>query len=110
MKKIGGNITAILQKKVTEKNEIGEDVTSFVDYKTLKGFLDFMTGQVELGTYNANIQESTHVFICDVFAGVPDDENAYRMVINGKIYEIKLIDNPMKLNKHIEFYLSYVGR
>lgn len=35
-------------------------------------------------------------------------ENA-RLLINGKIYDIVLIDNPMELNQHYEIYLKEVG-
>jgi hypothetical protein len=35
-------------------------------------------------------------------------ENA-RMVIEGLVYEILLIDNPMNMNRHLEIYLRYVG-
>lgn len=36
-------------------------------------------------------------------------ENA-RMIINGQIYDIVYIDNPMELNQHFEFYLKLAGR
>lgn len=31
------------------------------------------------------------------------------MLINGEIYDIQLIDNPMHLNYQLEIYLKYVG-
>ena len=35
-------------------------------------------------------------------------ENA-RAIINGKTYDITLIDNPMELNQQLEIYLKYTG-
>ena len=35
-------------------------------------------------------------------------ENA-RMVIDGMVYEILLIDNPMNMNEHLEIYLRFIG-
>lgn len=35
-------------------------------------------------------------------------ENA-RMFVNGNLYQILLIDDPMGLHKHLEIYLKYVG-
>ena len=35
-------------------------------------------------------------------------ENA-RMVIQGLVYEILLIDNPMNMNEHLEIYLRFIG-
>ena len=32
-----------------------------------------------------------------------------RMVIDGMVYEILLIDNPMNLNEHLEIYLRFIG-
>jgi hypothetical protein len=31
------------------------------------------------------------------------------MVINGKTYDILLIDNPMELGSQLEFYLKFTG-
>ena len=110
---IGGNIVAQLQlqlKSGTVKNEIGEVVPQFTTLHTLNGWLDYSTGESNRTSYDAKIQESTHVFICDY---VPLDsritaENS-RMIINGKKYDVMVIDNPMELNQHLEIYLKFTG-
>lgn len=107
---IGGNIQAIIQTRETQENAIGEQVKTWKDAVTLKGFLDLSGGNAHYQTFNAKIQESTHIFICD-FVPLPDSitaENS-RMIIRNKIYQITLIDNPMELNKHLEIYLKYTG-
>ena len=112
MRGIGGNITAAIQVKSITKNEIGEQVEKWADVQSIKGWLDLTTGDSKYSTYNAKIQESTHMFIADY---VPLDsrikaENS-RMVIKGKRYDILLIDNPMELENgsQLEIYLKFTG-
>ena len=108
MKKVGSNIEALLQIKEITQNNIGDDEQTWSTVKTLKGFLDYMAGTAEYANYNAKLQESTHVFICD-YEQIPYEESQMRLVIGGKAYDVQLLDNPMELNYHLEFYLKYVG-
>ena len=110
MKGIGGNLKAIIQISATTKNAIGESVKAWTDAQTIKGWLDLGSGDSRYTTYNAKIQESTHVFIADF---VPLDsritaENS-RMTINSKHSDVMLIDNPMEMNQQLEIYLKYTG-
>lgn len=105
---IGGNKLATLEIKTTKNNSIGEPVDTWTPYTVLKGFLDLMSGGADYQNYNAKIQESTHVFIGD-YVPINLQESECRLVVDGKPYEITLIDNPMELNKHIEIYLKYTG-
>lgn len=116
---IGGNIEVVLQVNAPVENIIGESVDAWYDVIVLKGFLDLSAGDSKYTTYNAKIQESTHVFICD-YKPIPDiievsgisvrvhAENA-RMVANSQSYDIMLIDDPMNMHKHLEIYLKYTG-
>lgn len=112
---IGGNITAKLQISTTTKNEIGESVKEWHDVWSNKGWLDLSSGDSKYTTYNAKMQESTHIFLCD-YKPIPDTyenikvkaENT-RMVINGKVYDVLLIDDPMEMHKQLEFYLKFTG-
>ena len=112
MRGIGGNITAAIQVRSVTKNEIGEQVEKWPDVQSIKGWLDLTTGDSKYSTYNAKMQESTHIFVADY---VPLDsrikaENS-SMVIKGKRYDIMLIDNPMELEKgsQLEIYLKFTG-
>ena len=112
MKGIGGNINAIIQVYTTTKNEIGEKVKTWKDVQTIKGWLDLQNGDSKYTTYNAKIQESTHVFIADfvpLATGIQAENS--RMNINGKRYDILLIDNPMEMGSgsQLEFYLKFTG-
>lgn len=106
---IGGNLEAVVQVKIPTVNEIGEAIKTWSNICTIKGFLDLSSGDSRY-TYNTKLQESTHVFICDYKALDSDaTANKSRLIISGKKYDILMIDNPMELNKQLEFYLRYVG-
>ena len=112
MKGIGGNIKAIIQVHTATKNEIGEVVKTWTDAQTIKGWLDLQSGDSKYSTFNAKIQESTHIFIADYVAladGIQAENS--RMTINGKRFDILLIDNPMEMGggSQLEFYLQFTG-
>lgn len=105
---IGGNIEVILQQKNgSTTNEIGERVQSWADIQRLTGWLDLSSGDSKY-TYNAKLQESTHIFICD-FVSVDRRADDKRLVVNGTNYDILLIDDPMELHQQLEIYLRSVG-
>ena len=112
MRGIGGNIKAKVQVCTTTKNEIGEQVQTWADAQTIKGWLDLSSGSAQYTTFNAKIQESTHIFIADYVAldWRITAENS-RMIVNGKRYDILLIDNPMEMGggSQLEFYLKFTG-
>ena len=106
---IGGNVTAVLQTKTSSKNAFGEKVETWTDVQLLKGFLDFTGGD---GSYKSNfkgsVEETTHIFICDydkVASSVSRTQS--RLIVNGAIYDVLMIDNPMGLNQHLEIMLKF---
>lgn len=106
---IGGNKTAELQKQTSVKNEIGENVPEWKTVEKIPGFLDLQSGDSKYTSFSAKIQESTHVFVADyvdLSAYVPE---SCRMLVDGKVYDVMLIDDPMELHEHIEIYLKYTG-
>jgi len=116
---IGGNTKAILQVSTTTKNEIGEKVPAWQDVPVtmpgrkepgLFGFLDLSSGDSKYTTYNAKVQESTHIFVSDYVAldASIKAENS-RLLVNGGRYDVMLIDDPMGLHKQLEIYLKYTG-
>lgn len=106
---IGGNLKAVLEKHQTRINEIGESVTCCTDKLELYGFLDLSSGNAQYTNYNAKIQESTHIFICDYkdLKGFTAENSS--LVVNGEVYDVTLIDDPMFLHQHLEIYLQYRG-
>lgn len=111
MKGIGGNTKAIIQAVTgIEKNAIGEQVEKWEDVQTLKGWLDLSGGSSNYTAYNTKVQESTHVFISDyVELDSRIKAETSRLIINGKRYDVMLIDNPMELNAQLEIFLKYTG-
>jgi head-tail adaptor len=106
---IGGNIDAILQQKVgSTTNAIGERIHVWSDVQTLRGWLDLSSGDSKY-THDAKLQESTHIFMCD-HIDIDRFADDKRLVVNGLIYDVLLIDDPMELHQHLEIYLKYVGR
>lgn len=118
-----GNMWGFIQVKAenSHMNQIKENMTTWQDCMKILGWLDLSTGDSDRATFSAKIQESTHIFLCDYQAltgkvtvgGQVEtvhvtSENA-RMVINGLVYDILLIDNPMNMNEHYEIYLKFIG-
>lgn len=119
MANIGGNKSAVIQIMKVGKNRIGEAEKEYVDaLSPFMGWLDLSGGDSKHVNYNAKIQESTHIFICDYFElkhkveGKPDvkitPENS-RMIVDGEIYEVMLYDDPMGMREQFEIYLKYTG-
>lgn len=112
MRGIGGNVIANIQTAVSGKNIIGEMVQVWEDKQQILGWLDFASGDAEYSKYSAKIQETTHYFIADyVELAKGIEAETSRMIIDGKVYDIVMIDNPMglKYGSQLEFYLKYSG-
>lgn len=112
MKGIGGNVFAFIQCKTVEENDIGAQVETWFDVQKVRGWLDLSDGDSKHTNFKAKIQESTHAFVAD-FVRLNDvitAENS-RAVINGKRYDVLLIDNPMGMGSgsQLEIYLKYIG-
>ena len=111
MAKIGGRIRGTIQTKTTEKNAMHERVPTWTDaFKDVPGWLGLQNGDSKYSNFNAKLEESTHVFLCDYNAGIyalADQDT--RMVIKGFIYDVLLIDNPDEMDEQLEIYLRKVG-
>lgn len=106
---IGGNIEVVLQQKNRSvANEIGERIQEWSDVKRLSGWLDLQTGDSKYSNFSAKLQESTHIFLCD-YVAIDRTANDKRLVVNGTVYDVLLIDDPMELHQQLEIYLRYVG-
>lgn len=106
---IGGNVTATIQAKTTSRNEYGALTDSWKEVTTVKGFLDYSGGD---GSYKSDFKgdlaETTHIFICDFNSTVAQaTATLSRLIIDNKIYDVLMIDDPMNLHKHIEIILKY---
>ena len=118
MSRIGGNLTASIQIQKEKAdpngeiitNSLGEPEMDWVEAQSIKGWLDLSGGNSSYPTYHAKTQESTHFFLADyVTLDSSITPESSRMVINGKRYDILLIDDPMELHQHLEIYLKFTG-
>ena len=106
---IGGNTTIQIQIiKGTTRDAAGSRVPNWETVQSITGWLDLSSGDSKYTTYNAKIQESTHIFIADYVALDVKAENS-QMVVNGGRYDVMLIDDPMGLHKQLEIHLKYTG-
>ena len=111
MAKIGGNIVGTIQTKVADgRNAIGEPEIVWADAFSIKGWLGLQVGEMKRTTYNAKVEESTQVFLCDYHAGIYAlAEQDTRMILKGVMYDVTLIDNPDEMNEQLEIYLRKIG-
>ena len=111
MANIGGNITGTIQTKTASiKNAIGEAVSTWKDAFSPVGWLGLQSGEQKRSTFNAKIEESTHVFLCDYHSDIyalADQDT--RMIIKGVVYDVLLIDNPDEMDEQLEIYLKKAG-
>lgn len=110
---IGGNIDACLQMQVVTQNEYGVEQEVWTDTFFLNGFLDLLNDDSGYRNLLKKVENSTHVFLCSYQDLSKNDmvatpENS-RLIIKNQIYHIKLIDNPMEMNRQLEIYLTYLG-
>lgn len=110
MANIGGKTVGIIQTKTTAKNEIGEAIKTWADAFKQVGWLGMQSGESKYTSFNAKIEESTHVFLCDYHSGIYSlaDQDT-RMVIKGSVYDVLHIDNPDEMDEHLEIYLRKIG-
>lgn len=111
MANIGGNIVGIIQTKSDSgKNAIGERQTAWADAFSHKGWLGLQSGDSKYTNFNAKLEESTHVFLCDYHSGIYAlAAQDTRMIIKGLVYDVVLIDNPDEMDEQLEIYLRKVG-
>ena len=94
----------------TYKAKVEESSHIFVcDYQEdIKNLCYLLDGEGDYIYDSDNCTIRTRTF-ADGNAESITSENA-RMFIKGRKYDIVLIDNPMELNQHYEFYLKAVGQ
>jgi head-tail adaptor len=109
LKKVKGNTLCVLQDRTSLTNSIGEQINDWFNAVEFYGVLGLQAGDSKR-IYNAKIEESTHVVVCDfspeIYAYADQD---VRCIIKGKMYDVTLIDNPDELDEHLEIYLKYIG-
>lgn len=111
MSEIDGNQIAVLQVKSENGTDvIGNPLIDWKEVGSYPGWLDLVSGSSPVQSYNAKIAESSHYFLTDYSKNLADqDPEISRMLIDGKIYDVQWIDDPMGMHEHLEIYLKAVG-
>lgn len=97
-------LTAIVERVTTTDNGFGGVVETWSENVQVEGVLDTLSGDEMLSSDKETLY-STHVFICPVIDVIEAD----RMIIKGKIYQVKFVDNPLNKNIHLEVMLELNG-
>ena len=89
-------------------NGIGGFNEDWADFKTVKGYIDLLTG-TDLNTLqNASIEQSTHILIIPEFTpGITDDMRVVDET--NRYYTITYADDPVGQGHHNEIYCKYGG-
>ena len=111
MRKVKGNTLCVIQTGTSSAvNEYGERETTWENAIEFDAVLGLQSGDSKYSSFNAKIEESSHVavaeFDADIYALA--DKNT-RLIAKGKMYDVLLIDNPDELNEHLEIYLRFIG-
>lgn len=108
---VGGSVTAEVVRAQKTKNAQGVFVLGDPEHlMDMLGWLDYQAGQASHLAYQAKVEDTTHVFISDYDAAYAAlSEAGLSLVVEGKSYEVLLIDDPMGLHAHVETYLRHVG-
>lgn len=108
---VGGNVTARAVRSVRAVNAQGLAVEGGTEkVMDIAGWLDYQSGQKGHAAYQAPLEDTTHVFLSDYDGRYASQrEDGLSLIIEGRRYEVLLIDDPMGMHRHLETYLKYVG-
>lgn len=98
-------IEALKDSLQYDKN--GKKIVEWSEVLCLKGWLDLISGDSKYDN-KAKIEDSTHIFLSD-YVNTNIDIEIARGILDGKVYDIKYVDNPMFLNEQLEIYLKLKG-
>lgn len=96
----------IVQRRTKTDDGMGGVTYDWTDHLTIEGgTLDQLSGDEVLASEKLG-ELSSHIFI--VFE-ILDIKRTDRMVIDGNIYDIKNVDNPLNMDRQLEIKLEYTG-
>ncbi|RZI47965.1 head-tail adaptor protein [Lactococcus kimchii] len=96
----------VIRKKERTPDGLGGFNVDFVDFITLKGYIDLASGTDQAVNQNAIVEESTHYAIIPKYvSGIKKDMELVDE--QGKIYAITYVDDPMGIHHHLELYLTF---
>lgn len=94
-----------VERVITVSNGFGGYTETWATHiAEYSGVIDQLSGN-EFVKADKTFPGSTHILIGDI-ADITEND---RVIFNGKQYDIKNVDNPMNLDRHLEILLEYKG-
>lgn len=98
--------TFTIEQNTPVSDGMGSYIDKWVAFKTIKGYLDLLTGTDINGVQNAITEQSTHVIVTlEYYDGITDKMRVVDSV--GRIYTITYSDNPVGIGHHNELMLNF---
>jgi len=94
-----------IQRFTSVSNGMGGYIESWVNHLDYDGVIDQLSGNEKV-IANQLSPTSTHVLIGPYVEGIKEQD---RVLFQNKIYDVKNIDDPMNLHRHLEILLEYKG-
>nr|BDD44473.1 hypothetical protein 2 [Bacilli bacterium] len=94
-----------VQRYTKVSDGMGGEEYKWDDHITIEGTLDQLSGDEVLASEKLG-ELSSHIFI--IFE-IVDVTRKDRMIIDNEIYQVKNVDNPMNMDRHLEIKLEYTG-
>lgn len=94
----------MIQRYTSVSNGFGGESHTWADHLEYEGVLDQLSGN-EFVKADKVFPGSTHILI----GPVADITESDRVIFNNKQYDVKNVDNPLNLNRHLEILLEYKG-
>jgi SPP1 family predicted phage head-tail adaptor len=94
----------IIQRYETVSNGMGGSFSQWTNHLEYDGVIDQLTGN-EMLEADRIAENSTHILI----GPMADIKRQDRVLFNGKRFDVKNVDNPMQMNRHLEILLQYEG-
>lgn len=98
-------VEATVQRYTQVDDGIGGTRNEWIDHIDVEGALDQLDGDEVIASERLG-ELSSHVFI---LFDIVDVTRSDRMIIDGDIYRIKNVDNPMNMDRQLEIKLEYTG-
>ena len=98
-------VTATIQRYTTVDDGYGGEKQEWQDYLEVDGFLDQLNADEVLASEKVQAI-STHVFITFEIEDITPSDRA---IIDGWMYNIQNVDNPMQMDRQLEIQMEFTG-
>lgn len=103
------NLTGMILEPSESKNEVNESIITWKEFKEVKGSLRPLSNesknQIRILS-GKEVQIVTHKFYCSYFEEEIPDKS--KIIISGKEYKIKNIQNVMTMNRILQLDLELI--